>query len=79
MTFFKKCKTHLSDEGLIFIKENVSEGIPVYDEADNSVARSREHFEKKFKESGLERVSHDYQEGFPEELFKVSIWALKPT
>jgi protein N-terminal methyltransferase len=76
--FFKKSKDHLSPTGMIFIKENVANDmLPVFDETDSSMVRSREHFEELIKESGLQIVSQEYQEGFPEELFKVSIWAVK--
>lgn len=62
---------------MIFIKENNSDDKPVFDDVDNSVCRSRNAFEKLIADAGLEVVSHDFQEGFPEELFKVSIWSLR--
>ena len=43
---------------MIFIKENVSDDLPVLDDSDNSVVRSRKAFERLYKEAGLEIVSH---------------------
>jgi AdoMet dependent proline di-methyltransferase len=45
---------------MIFIKENISEGQPIYDESDSSVARSRFHFEELFEKAGLEIVHQEY-------------------
>ena len=66
------------EHSMIFIKENVADGeLPVFDESDNSMARPRKAFEELFAEAGFQIVSHEYQEDFPKELFKVCIWALR--
>ena len=63
---------------MIFMKENVANtDLPVFDEADSSMVRSRRHFEELIEEGGFGILSHEYQEEFPEELYKVSIWALR--
>jgi hypothetical protein len=80
--FLKDSKENLvsQEHSIIFIKENVADGeLPVFDESDNSMARSRKAFEELFTEAGFEIVSHEYQADFPKELFKVSIWALRPS
>ena len=62
------------------VKENVTDlEVPVFDESDNSMVRSKKAFEDLFLAAGFEIVSHEYQVGFPSELFKISIWALKPS
>ena len=56
LSFFKSLQ--LTPHGMIFIKENVAvTDLPVFDEADSSMARSREHFEELIVQSGLEIVS----------------------
>jgi hypothetical protein len=45
LSFFKNLK--LTENGMIFIKENVAiTDLPVFDDSDSSMARSREHFEE---------------------------------
>lgn len=76
--FMRDSRTKVKQGGIIVVKENVSEDLPVFDSNDSSMMRSRKAFEKIIRKAGLEIVSHEYQEGFPEELFKVSIWVLRP-
>ncbi|TNV70621.1 hypothetical protein FGO68_gene17046 [Halteria grandinella] len=75
--FLIESKGRLMEGGVIVVKENNSEERPVYDGDDNSVARTREAFERLFERAGLTIVGHEYQRGFPEELMRVSMWALK--
>jgi len=66
--FFKRMK--VNPNGMIFIKENVAlHDLPVFDDSDSSMVRSRAHFKELIEEAGLKIISHEYQEGFPEELF----------
>jgi protein N-terminal methyltransferase len=66
--FFKRMK--VNQNGMVFIKENVAlHDLPVFDDSDSSMVRSRSHFEELFEEAGLKIISQEYQEGFPEELF----------
>jgi len=74
VVFLKRCRSNCS---AIYVKENVSVDEPAEDEADCSVARTREAFEKIFLEAGLTVEAHEYQEGFPEELLRVSMWVLR--
>ena len=79
LDFLLKCKENLNDpaHSMIFVKENVSSGGFNVDKDDNSVMRSDAHFEEIFELAGLEVLKHTYQKGFPKELYKISIYALK--
>jgi hypothetical protein len=46
--------------GIIFVKENVSDEGIVYDESDSSKVRSRKAFEKIFERASLEIISHEF-------------------
>jgi protein N-terminal methyltransferase len=65
----------------IVVKENLSSDIfgkDIYDDEDSSVTRSDQSFRKLFQEAGLKIVSEQLQTGFPKELFKVRMYALRP-
>lgn len=74
VVFLRRCREACPT---IYVKENVSADEPTEDEADCSVARTREAFERIFSEAGLTVVAHELQEGFPEELLRVSMWVLR--
>ncbi len=45
---------------MIFIKENVTDGeLPVFDESDNSMVRSKKAFEELFQAAGFDVVYHE--------------------
>eukprot|EP00347_Sterkiella_histriomuscorum_P023272 403335282 len=76
--FLKKCGENLTDENsLIFVKENVHESSFYVDKDDNSVVRSDQIFQDIFEQAGFIVVKHVYQQGFPKELFRISLYALK--
>ncbi len=51
----------LNSNGMVFIKENVAlSDLPVFDDSDSSMVRSRGQFEDLMGEAGLEIVSHEY-------------------
>ncbi|WFD34480.1 protein N-terminal methyltransferase [Malassezia cuniculi] len=69
--------------GVIVVKENIcreqvdgSES-SWYDDEDHSVTRSQRAFERIFAESGVSIVRSEVQNGFPDELFPVMMWALR--
>lgn len=69
--------------GVIVVKENVcrdgEDGTEAtwYDEEDFSVTRSPRLYERLFTTAKLEIVHTEVQQGFPEELFDVQMWALR--
>jgi hypothetical protein len=58
--FLTESRAHLAQGGVVFIKENTSERVATFDETDNSVARTREAFEKIIDKAGLKIVEHRY-------------------
>ena len=76
MSYFQRCSQGLTpDRGLIIAKENIaSDDEDVPDEDDSSVTRCRESFLRVFERSGLSVVREMDQEGFPPELFKVTMY-----
>ena len=81
LKFLQKSIDNLTDKatGMIFVKENVHDTGFYVDKSDNSVVRSNKLFEELFEQMGLTVVRHIYQPGFPEDLFKISLYALKVT
>ncbi len=76
VSYFQRCSQGLTpDGGLIIAKENIaSDDGDVPDEDDSSVTRCRESFLHVFERSGLSVVREIDQEGFPPELFKVTMY-----
>jgi hypothetical protein len=51
----------VNPDGMIFIKENVAlHELPVFDDSDSSMVRSRIHFEELIEVAGLKIISHEY-------------------
>lgn len=76
--YLRRCKSALTSDGLIFVKENLSSsGTDIFDSQDSSWTRTESSFLKIFKAAGLSVVKSSLQHGFPRELFKVKLWALR--
>jgi hypothetical protein len=66
LQFLKNCAQNLeigtqklyggskAQRGLMFVKENVKEGISEVDHSDNSIMRSQKEFKRFFEKAGLE-------------------------
>ena len=78
LAFFAQAKQHLSAGGMIFAKENVHDTGFYVDKDDNSVVRSDTLYLELFQEAGFEVLKHMYQPGFPDDLYNISFWALRP-
>ena len=80
--FLERCREALKPGGFIFVKENTtntkSRKAVEFDEVDSSVCRHETLFRKIFDESGLEVIESCQQPNFPEELFPVYMFILKP-
>ena len=64
---------------MIFVKENNAKDGFVLDTEDSSLTRSHKYFMHLFEERlGWEVVKHRTQKDFPQELFKVRTYAVKP-
>lgn len=79
VAYLKRCKAAIKRPGgLVFVKENIASGSEdVFDDQDSSWTRSEESFMAVFKQSGLTVVKSSAQHGFPKELYKVKLWAMR--
>lgn len=81
VTYLEKCKKAVTNDGWIVVKENMStnvDGEDVFDETDSSVTRTNEKFQQLFKEAGMRCCKTELQKGFPQGLYPVRFYALKP-
>ena len=78
-TFMKKCRSSLPKDkpSIVVVKENVVDKGFLVDKDDNSVMRNDTQFFEAFEKAGFQVLKHSIQEGFPEELHRISIYALK--
>ncbi|KAM0425320.1 hypothetical protein ACHAPT_009376 [Fusarium lateritium] len=81
--YFERCKSALTPDGVMVIKENLStRGVDVFDELDSSVTRQDEKFLALFKQAGLQVMRSDIQRGFAmvdnTPLMPVKMYALRP-
>ncbi|KAI0670346.1 DUF858-domain-containing protein [Trametes maxima] len=83
VAFFRKAKAALRDpsRGLVVVKENLcsEKGEPraVFDESDSSLTRSDLAWKKAFSDADLKLVHEQIQNGFPEGLYPVKMYALR--
>lgn len=77
--FFRRCAIGLKPGGMIYVKENnVKDGF-VLDTDDSSLTRSHKYFTHLFEDRcGFEIVKHKLQTKFPQELFQVRMYAVRP-
>ncbi|KAK2714864.1 hypothetical protein QYM36_009158 [Artemia franciscana] len=79
VSFLKRCKKALKPRGIIVVKENVtSSPDPEPDHEDSSVTRPEETLEDLFSRASLRIIKKQQQHRFPQELFKVQMYALRP-
>lgn len=81
--YFVRCRTSLSENGLVVLKENLStdpKGQDMYDDEDSSVTRTDEKFKKIFEAAGMDLIKSEIQTGFPKQykLLPVKSYALRP-
>lgn len=79
--FFQRCGRGLTEHGFIVLKDNCimnkSHAFNL-DLNDSSVCRNITYFEVLFKLAGMEIVKMELQTDFPEELYPVMMFALRP-
>ncbi|KAF7588593.1 Alpha N-terminal protein methyltransferase 1 [Aspergillus hancockii] len=81
--YFVRCREHLTEAGLVVVKENMStdpNGEDMYDAEDSSVTRTDEKFREIFSQAGLLVITSELQLGFPKnfKLLPVKFYALRP-
>ncbi|CED84740.1 Hydroxyindole-O-methyltransferase and related SAM-dependent methyltransferases [Phaffia rhodozyma] len=88
IVFFKAAKAALLPKetyAVIVVKENICpdleedgmKGSTVFDDEDSSLTRSDKAWRYAFAQAGLELVRMEVQQGFPDELFPVHMYALR--
>ncbi|XP_072949149.1 N-terminal Xaa-Pro-Lys N-methyltransferase 1-B-like [Epargyreus clarus] len=79
VSFFKRCSKCLAKNGIIFVKENITVGDEVeYDDDDSSVTRPHKLMLKLFDDAELHLIETKIQGGFPDDIFPVYMYNLKP-
>jgi len=76
ISFLQRCKKHVSSDGWIVIKENMSCS-HYFNVNGNSCVRSRQYWETILEQCGLEVAHEQRQEGLPQGFFPVWMFALK--
>ncbi|KAL0305383.1 UNVERIFIED_CONTAM: Alpha N-terminal protein methyltransferase 1 [Sesamum radiatum] len=76
VSFFKRAKAGLKPGGLFVLKENIARSGFVLDKEDKSITRSDLYFKQLFNQCGLHIYKMKDQNGFPNELFAVKMYAL---
>ena len=78
VAFFRRCKTGLAPNGLIFVKDNMASGKEKdFDKEDSCYTRPLPDYVQLFKKSGLTILKQQKQKGFPKGLYDVYMFALK--
>merc|ERR1719313_1412512 len=77
--YLERCKAAIRPSGMITVKENVVlHGRHVFDEEDNSITRTDLQYKQLFEAAGLELVLEQRQFDWPQDLFPVMMYALRP-
>ncbi|KPJ08410.1 Alpha N-terminal protein methyltransferase 1 [Papilio machaon] len=77
--FLRKCSKSLAANGMIIIKENIAPAEELeYDDEDSSVTRPYKQMLTIFNEANLEIIKSEVQTGFPDDIYSVYMFALKP-
>eukprot|EP01135_Chromosphaera_perkinsii_P004660 Nk52_evm9s293 gene=Nk52_evmTU9s293 len=77
VSFFRRCKEGLAENGIICVKENLTKEGFLVDKEDSSVTRSDELLKDLFERAGLTLLKEETQKKFPKEIFKVKMYALQ--
>lgn len=78
VSFLRRCRKALNENGMIIIKENISSHGIVEDSLDSSVTRPIDEFLRIFQLANLRVVRQAAQNNFPKQLFSVKLFALRP-
>lgn len=81
--YISRCRSSLTETGLVVVKENLSTDLAdqdMYDELDSSVTRTDGKFKQIFEAAGMEVIRSEIQTGFPKQfkLLPVKSYALRP-
>lgn len=76
IAFLIKAKAHLSEGGVIIVKENCSEKGFYVDKEDCTVVRSSMLYRKLFEQAGMKIIKEERQPDWPTDLFEPVLFAL---
>ncbi|XP_063288716.1 N-terminal Xaa-Pro-Lys N-methyltransferase 1 [Pelobates fuscus] len=75
--FLKRCKSGLQPNGIIVIKDNITQEGVILDDVDSSICRDMDVLRKIIKQAGLSLLAQEKQENFPEEIYHVFSIAMR--
>lgn len=81
ITFFQRCMLGLTPNGIVILKDNVITDPKLtfnLDLTDYSVCRNLQYFQLLFELANVEIIDYQIQSNFPEELYPVYMFALRP-
>lgn len=78
MTFFQRCKLGLAENGLMFVKENITDEEQLdLDGDDSSVTRPRSLILDLAKQAGLSCIKEEKQKSMPKDIYEVRMFAFR--
>jgi len=75
--FLSNCHQNAEDNGLVIVKENITQQGNYYSSEDFSKVRSDISFKEIFQRNGFKIVKHFHHPNWPKDLLKVSVFVLK--
>jgi len=75
--FFMRCRQGLAEDGMMFVKENISNATVEFDEKDSSYTRPRQTLVDLMRKAGLKVVKEEKQKQFPSDIYEVRMFALQ--
>ncbi|KAE8582953.1 hypothetical protein XENTR_v10020397 [Xenopus tropicalis] len=75
--FLKRCSLGLRPNGIIVIKDNVTQDVSIMDDVDSSICRDIDLVRKLIKQAGLSLLAVERQENFPDEIYHVFSFAMR--
>jgi protein N-terminal methyltransferase len=76
-SFLGRCKTALKPNGVVFLKDNISDDALFVSEEDCSRTRSDQHYRRIFARAGLRCIDERDQQQWPTDLFRAKMYALQ--
>jgi len=77
VAFFARCQQGLAENGVLFLKENISSVKVEFDEQDSSYTRPRQLLVDLIRKAGLKVLREEKQKQFPHEIYEVRMFALQ--
>uniref|UniRef100_A0A8C5R7B2 protein N-terminal methyltransferase n=1 Tax=Leptobrachium leishanense TaxID=445787 RepID=A0A8C5R7B2_9ANUR len=75
--FLKRCKAGLQPNGIIVIKDNMTQEGIIMDDVDSSICRDMDVVRKLIRQADLSVLAQEKQENFPEEIYNVFSIAMR--